>query len=521
MSASDYLIVGGGTAGCIVAARLSENPDVTVTVIEPGPSDADEPRALDIRRWPEMLEGEYDFDYRSVAQQRGNSNIRQARMHILGGCSTANTMITWRPLAADLDEWVTLGAQGWDSAALNPYYDKIAAPITPVAAADRNPYVADVVASARRALDLPARTTWNSDPDFARTGVGAGFFEIGYTPETHLRSSTSVHYLHDIMCTRPNLRLMHGLQAVRVLIQNGAAVGVLARGADGVKSELRAAREVVLCCGAIDTPKLLQLSGIGPAKVLHDAGVDVLVDTPGVGENLMDHAEGLIVWEARREVPDICATGWDAGAAVRLHNDGPARPDVLMHFPVEAVAVHALTYGIDLPDDIVAIAPNVAKPRSRGRVWITTADPRVAPSIDYRYFTDPDGADEANLIAGIRLARRIAAQPPMSDWIGSEVFPGADLSTDEELSEPLRATHQTVYHVSGTCRMGAADDPMTVLDPRLRVRGVRNLRVVDASVFPTIPSVNPVGTIMAVAERASDLIAEDAESRDRTTVGVR
>ncbi|MEN4474807.1 GMC family oxidoreductase [Mycolicibacterium cosmeticum] len=515
MSHPDYLIVGGGTAGCIVAARLSEDPGVTVTVVEPGPSDVDEPRARDIRRWAEMLEGEYDFDYRSIAQERGNPNIRQARMHILGGCSTANTMITWRPLAADLDEWVALGADGWDSATLDPYYDRIAAPITPVAAKDQNPYVADVVASARRALDLPARTAWNSDPDFARTGRGAGFFEIGYTPETHLRSSTSVHYLHEAIATRPNLRVLHGLTAVRVLMQDGAAVGVLVRDGAGTTSELRATRETVLCCGAIDTPKLLQLSGIGPARVLADAGVEVLVDSPGVGENLMDHAEGLIVWEARRDVPDTCATGWDAGAAVRLHGEGPARPDILMHFPVEAVAEHAVTYGTELPDRIVSIAPNVAKPKSRGRVWITTADPSAAPSIDYRYFTDPDGADEANLIAGIRLARRIAAQGPMADWIGREVFPGAELTTDDELSAPLRATHQTVYHVSGTCRMGAANDPMAVLDSRLRVRGVDRLRVVDASVFPTIPSVNPVGTIMTVAERASDLIAEDAGSADR------
>jgi choline dehydrogenase-like flavoprotein len=517
VTTADYLVVGGGTAGCIVAARLSEDPDVTVTVVESGPSDADEPRARDIRRWAEMLEGEYDFDYRSIAQQRGNSNIRQARMHILGGCSTANTMITWRPLPADLDEWVHLGAEGWDSATVNPYYDRIAAPITPVAAKDQNPFIADVVESARQALDLPARTAWNSDADFAGTGRGAGFFEIGYTPETHLRSSTSVHYLHEAIRTRSNLRVVHGLQATRVLVEDGVAVGVRVRAADGAEHQLLAG-ETVLCCGAIDTPKLLQLSGIGPAKVLADAGVEVLVDSPGVGENLMDHAEGLIVWEAQRDVPDTCATGWDAGAAVRLRDDGPARPDVLMHFPVKAVADHAVTYGTTLPERIVSIAPNVSKPKSRGRVWITTDDPAAAPSIDYGYFTDPDGSDEATLIAGIRLARRIAAQSPMSDWVGREVFPGAEFTTDEELSVPLRATHQTVYHVSGTCRMGAADDPLAVLDSRLRVRGVDGLRVVDASVFPTIPSVNPVGTVMTVAERASALIAEDAAAADRNDV---
>jgi choline dehydrogenase-like flavoprotein len=509
VTVSDYVVVGGGTAGCIVASRLSENPAITVTVVEAGPSDEHEPRARDIRRWAEMLESDYDLDYRSVHQLRGNSGIQQARMRILGGCSTANTMITWRPLPADLDEWAACGVTGWDTATVHDAYDRILAPIQPVADDDRNPYVSDVVASARQALDLPARHAWNSDPDFAATGRGAGFFEIGYRPQDYLRSSTSVHYLHDAIRNRPNLSVAHGLLAQRLLVENGAAVGVLTRDEHGAEHEFLASREVVVCCGAIDSPKLLQLSGIGPRAVLDAAGVATVADLAGVGENLMDHAEGLIVWEAARDVPGTCATGWDAGAAVRLTGDGPARPDVLMHFPVEAVADHAVARGVVLPDRIVSIAPNVAKPHSRGRVWITSADAAQPPCIDYRYFTDPDGHDEAVLIAGIRLARRVAATAPMSDWLVREVFPGPDAQSDDELSDALRATHQTVYHVSGTCRMGADDDPLAVCDPRLRVRGVERLRVVDASVFPTIPSVNPVGTIMAVAEHASAMLLAD------------
>jgi choline dehydrogenase-like flavoprotein len=509
MTVSDYLIVGGGTAGCIVAARLSEDPAVTVTVIEHGPSDEKEPRARDIRRWAEMVESEYDFDYRSIPQERGNSGIRQARMRILGGCSTANTMISWRPLPADLDDWAAMGVTGWDASTVAAAFDRIIAPINPVAEAHRNPYVADVVESACRALDLPRRRAWNSDPDFATTGIGAGFFEIGYTPADHLRSSTSMRYVHDAVRRRANLVVEHGQQAMRILIDDGVAVGVLTRDSDGHLTEYRATREVIVCCGAIDSPKLLQLSGIGPRDVLQAAGVTSVVDLPGVGENLMDHAEGLIVWEANAPVPDVCATGWDAGAAIRLTPDGPARPDVLMHFPVEPVADHAIAYGVSMPERIVSIAPNVSKPRSRGRVWITSADPLDAPAIDYRYFTDPGGHDEAVLVAAIRLARRIAEQPPMANWLVREVFPGSQATSADDLSTVLRATHQTVYHVSGTCRMGAEDDRMAVCDSQLRVRGVAGLRVVDASVLPTIPSVNPVGTIMAVAERASELVANE------------
>src|SRR5262249_33258443 len=160
---------------------------------------------------------------------RGNSGIRQARMRILGGGSTANTMITWRPLPADLDEWAANGVEGWGTEVVHAAFDRVQAPSQPVADKDRNPYVADVVESARKALELPARTAWNSDDDFAATGVGAGFFEIGYTPENHLRSSTSVHYLHDVLRDRPNLVVEFGQLAQRLIIEDGVAVGVVTR----------------------------------------------------------------------------------------------------------------------------------------------------------------------------------------------------------------------------------------------------------------------------------------------------
>ena len=499
----DYLVVGGGTAGSLLAARLSEDPDVTVALLEWGPDDEHEPRARELRRWAEMLEGEYDLDYRSVEQERGNSAIRQARLRILGGCSNGNTMISWRTLAADLDEWVDRGADGWSPETVQPYYDRLLTPIQPVAPADRNPMVADMVAAAATALDIPLQEAWN-DGRLDKRAEGAGFFEVGYTPEDNVRSSTSIHYLHPARATRENLRVVLGARVERIDVADGAARGVAAR-VDGALVEFTARREVIVCAGAIDTPRLLQLSGIGPRAVLEAAGVPVVVDLPGVGENLMDHAEGLVVWELRESPPPTCASGWDAGALVSVM-EPDNRPDVLMHFPVEPWAVHAEAYGAELPERIVSIAPNVARPASRGRVWITSADPEAAPSIDYRYFTDPEGRDEAVLVAGVRLARRIAEAEPFAFRLVREVFPGPEVQTDEQISEIARATHQTVYHVSGTCAIGAEEDPLAVLDPSLRVRGLDGLRVVDASVFPQLVATNPVVTVMMVAERAADLI---------------
>jgi choline dehydrogenase-like flavoprotein len=505
----DYVVVGGGTAGGVVAARLSEDPSVTVGILEWGPDDRGEDRARYLRRWDEMVESEYDLDYRSVTQERGNSMIRQTRARILGGCSTTNTMISWRPLRADLDEWVAAGAEGWDAATFQPYYDRLAIPIAPVAEADRNPLLADMVASAASALGLPVQERWN-DGRTDGDARGAGFFELGYEPSTNVRGSSSIWYLHPILDERKNLTLVTGARVTRVVVEHGRAVAVEYRSVHGATVIARARREVILTAGTIDTPRLLLLSGIGPRDVLESAGIDVVLELPGVGENLQDHAEGLIVWESIGDPPAVRASGWDAGAMIQLDGSGPEQPDIMMHFPVEPWVANAEARGYVFPGHIVAIAPNVAKPASRGRVWIESSDPDAAPLIDYRYFTDAEGHDERMLVAGIREARRIALTEPFRSWIVGEVFPGADIQSDAELSAIERSVHQTVYHVSGTCRMGAVDDDAAVVDPRLRVRGIDGLRIADASVFPTLPSVNPVVTVLMVGERAADLVREDA-----------
>ncbi|MGH2890793.1 MAG: GMC family oxidoreductase [Solirubrobacteraceae bacterium] len=505
----DFLVVGGGTAGAVVAARLSQDPDASVGLVEWGPSDQTEPRALDLRSWFQMMESEYDLDYRSVTQDRGNSHIRQARARILGGCSSHNTMIAFRPLPADLAEWAALGAAGWDGEDFGHCYDRLETNIVPVVPAHRNPFLADVIQAASRALSIPIRERWNDQP-FAD---GTGFLELGYHPTTGVRSSSSVAYLHPIVSTRRNLELVLEARVNRLVFDDARrARAVEVVHADGSRATLRARREIVLCCGAIDTPRLLLLSGVGPGQELRSAGVPVVHDLPGVGRNLMDHPEALVLWEAVEPLPDVGASDWDAIIALRVDRARES-PDVLCHIPLMTLADHSERLGFATPEHSVSLTPNVAKPRSRGRVWIGSPDPEDPPLIDYRYFTDPDGHDEATLLAGVRSARRVAATEPMARWIRREVFPGPEAQSDVDLSELVRAAHHTVYHVCGTCRIGAADDPDAVVDPRLRVRGLDGLRVVDASVFPTITTVNTVVTVLMVAERGAELIAEDAGLR--------
>jgi choline dehydrogenase-like flavoprotein len=450
-----------------------------------------------------MLEGEYDLDYRSVEQPRGNSRIRQARARILGGCSSHNTMIALRPPDADFDDWAARGATGWDAAAMAPYFDRLATPIEPVAPEHRNPYLAGVVAAAASALDVPVHDDFNA----VAYRDGVGFLPIGYTPSTGIRSSSSVSYLHPVMGLRENLEIVLDARVLQVLVDDaGTATGIEVRRDDGTRQTITARSEVVLCAGAIDTPRLLLLSGVGPAAHLRELGIPVLAAAEGVGENLTDHPEGLIVWEPTRPIPPVSATDWDVTIMSRL-DPASKVPDVLAHVPLMTYAVHAENFGLTLPEHSISMTPNVTRPRSRGRVALSSPDPDAPPLIDYRYFTDPEGHDERVLVAGMRMARRIAATEPMAGWVSRELFPGPEVVSDADLSEIARATHHTVYHVSCTCRIGGDGDPLAVLDPQLRVRGVRHLTVADASAFPSLTTVNPVVAVLMLAERAAELLA--------------
>lgn len=497
----DVVLVGGGTAGAVIAARLSEDPDRSIAVIEGGPSDIGSERVLQLRRWQELLESELDYDYPTVAQPRGNSHIRHARARVLGGCSSHNTLISFQPLPRDWDEWAARGATGWDATTMTGYFSRLANHIQPVADNDRNPIAQDFVTSASSALGVPEMSDFQALPPTE----GAGFFSVAYHPETGTRSSSSVAYLHPVM-DRPNLALLLETRAYRLELGSGGRVtGVHIRRSDGSTDVIRARQEVVLAAGAIDTPRLLMLSGLGRADDLRALGIDVIADLPGVGENLLDHPESVMVWETHGPLPPNTVMDSDAGLFVS--REDPAAADLMFHFYQVPFTTHTERLGYPVPEYGVSMTPNVPKARSFGRMWLRSAEPDTKPALDFRYFTDPEGHDEQTIVDGLKIAREVAGASPLADWLVREVAPGPAVASDGQLSEYGRRVAHTVYHPAGTCAMGAADDPLAVVDPQLRVRGVEGLRIADASVFPTMPTANPMVAVLMVGERATELLS--------------
>ncbi|MFD6996435.1 GMC family oxidoreductase [Streptomyces mirabilis] len=501
----DYVVIGGGTAGSVIASRLTENADVTVAVIEGGPSDVGREDVLTLRRWMGLLGGELDYDYPTTVQPRGNSHIRHSRARVLGGCSSHNTLIAFKPLPSDWDEWEAAGAKGWGAVPMEAYFARLLNNIVPVDEKDRNAIARDFVEAAQGALGVPRVEGFNKKP-FTE---GAGFFDLAYHPENNKRSSASVAYLHPVMDERPNLTLLLETWAYRLELEGTRATGVHVRAKDGTESLVRARREVLLCAGAVDSPRLLLHSGIGPAHDLAELGIPVAHDLPGVGENLLDHPESVIVWETDGPIPENSAMDSDAGLFVRRDPE-QAGPDLMFHFYQIPFTDNPERLGYERPVHGVSMTPNIPKPRSRGRLYLTSADPSVKPALDFRYFTDEDDYDGRTLVDGIRIARRIARTEPLAGWLKREVCPGPEVTDDEELSAYARQVAHTVYHPAGTCRMGATDDQLAVVDPELRVRGLDGLRIADASVFPTMPAVNPMIGVLMVGEKCAELIGGGA-----------
>jgi choline dehydrogenase-like flavoprotein len=426
-----------------------------------------------------------------------------------------------------------MGATGWSFATMMRVLDKLRCTVQPVHARHRNQLCRDWVQACADAYSMPIHDNFNAE--IAQTGyLGAstGFFSVSYNPDDGYRSSASVAYIHPILRgeePRPNLVILAEAWVSKInLGSDGAVSSIDMQLKDGSRHAVSALVETVLCAGAIDTPRLMLLSGMGPLKQLSSLNIPVVCDIPGVGENLMDHPEAVIIWGFSRPVPPNQTTmDSDVGIFLRREapNDAAARgptpttpkalpdgeiADVMMHCYQIPFTYNTARLGYPEPDDGFAFCMtlNIPRPRSRGRLYLVSADPAVHPALGFRYFTDEEGYDAATLVYGIKAARKVAEQEPFKAWIKREVAPGPLVRSDEGISEYARRAAHTVYHPAGTMRMGDVEkDALVVVDPTLRVRRVKKLRVCDASVFPTIPSINPMLTVMGVAERLAEMEA--------------
>ncbi|KAH0426556.1 GMC oxidoreductase [Colletotrichum camelliae] len=535
----DYVVVGGGTAGCVIASRLAEAlPQKRILLIEAGPSDFMDDRVLDLRKWLNLLGGELDYDYGTTEQPMGNSHIRHSRAKVLGGCSSHNTLISFRPFEYDLKIWQSLGAHGWTFHDFMRVMDKLRNTVQPVHARHQNELCLDWVNSCSSALDIPILHNFNKH--IAQDGAlkqGVGFFSISYNPDDGRRSSASVAYIHPVLRgdeKRPNLTILTNAWVSKLNVKGDTVTGINLTLNDGSKRTITAKKETILTAGAVDTPRLMLLSGIGPKQQLQDLGIPVIHDLPGVGENLQDHPESIIMWELNQPVPPNKTT-MDSDAGIFLRREAPNAgskktffnpdgipdgdiADVMMHCYQIPFTLNTGRLGYDEPKEGYAfcMTPNIPRPRSRGRLFLTSPDPTVKPALDFRYFTDEEGYDAATLVYGMRAARKVAEQAPFKNWIKREVAPGPKVNTDEELSLYARRAAHTVYHPCGTTKMGdVRKDPLAVVDERLNVKGLKRVRICDAGVFPTIPTINPMLTVLGVAEKAAEFIIQEAQETAR------
>lgn len=492
----DYIIVGGGSAGAVLARRLADDPATSVLLIEGGAAFEDDPKVRYLSESLALSGNErYDYDYPLVTQERGNSLLRMSRARMLGGCSAHNDAWALRAPATDMDRWEERGAAGWNAQSTAPYFDRVLKDmkVHPVA---KSAELSHACIAAAAELGLP-------EMDNTAGQYGEGISWVSLNEHNGLRYSTAQAYLFPLRELPSNLALQLQTLATKVLFDGERAIGV-----DTDRGQFFARKEIVLCAGAVDTPKLLLLSGIGPADHLHSLDVPVKVDLPGVGSNLQDHIETPVTWEISRD-PGKSINGLDVAmysALVGGEED----------FDTQFTIGHT-NYWFEGPpfDELehtslaLTVAPNVARPASRGTIRLASADYRDKALIDPRYFTDADNADERKLVAGIRLARRFAQAQPLRDWIIREIVPGPTYESDEDLGAHARRYSNTVYHPMCTARMGNPADVDVVVDPELRVKGVSGLRVVDGSVMPEIVRVNPNMTIIMIGMRAADLIAAD------------
>ena len=515
----DVVIVGGGTAGCVLAARLTENGRTRVLLLEAG--GARTPKEVGIpAAWPKLLRGAQDWGYRSEAQPHlGGRRILVPRGRTLGGCSATNAQMYLRGHRADYDAWARLGNTGWGYDDVLAYFRR----------SERNsrgasPHHGDSGPLAVSDLRDPNPLTTAFVRACAETGIpengdlnGAaldGVAQVQLIQRAGRRCSAADAYLTPAR-RRSNLQIVTDALVTRIHVEGGRATGVEYRRAG--QHTTAAAGEVIVAAGTIASPQLLMLSGIGPAAALRRHGIAVVHDAPGVGQDLVDHP--LVCMHSRCARPvtladaerlgnilrylllrrgPLTSNGAEAAAFVRTQQDLPA-PDLEIPF---AAVLYEAEWEAPPTEHGFTIGAVALQPRSRGTVTLASADPLEPPLIDPRLVSD--AADLEVLVHGMRLARRITAAPALSDWNAGELTPGAGATSDDDLRDYIRARVHTIYHPVGTCRMGT--DAGAVVDPALRVRGVDGLRVVDASVMPTIPRGHTMAATVMIAEKAADLV---------------
>jgi choline dehydrogenase len=509
----DYIIVGAGSAGCVLANRLSADGRTRVLLLEAGPRDTNPWIHIPLGYGKLFNERSVNWSYESEPEPQLNGRrIFTPRGKVLGGSSSINGLVYIRGQAEDFDAWEV---PGWSHLDLLPYFRKSEGSLG-VSDIERHE-LCDAFIAAARATGIPANDDFNGERQ-----EGTGYYRA--TTRNGRRSSTAVAYLRPAE-RRPNLRVETAALATRILFTGKRAGGVEYE-QGGMRREAKATREILLCGGSFNSPQLLQLSGVGARALLAEHGIAQVHESPEVGEGLQDHFYCRTFWRANKPVTlnDDMSSLWrkaKIGLQYGLFRRGPLtiaaghaaafvrtrpelrRPDAQLYFINFSTAKRG---GVLHPWSGFTLSVSQLQVESRGSVRIRAADPRAAPAIRYNYLAT--GNDRRVMVEGLKIARRIAEAPPLSGFIVQEEFPGPQVRTDEELLEVVRQTGETVFHPTSTCRMGA--DERSVVDSRLRVRGLAGLRVVDASVMPAVVSGNTNAAVIAIAEKAADLIGADA-----------